>query len=72
MSYLGNPRIAMMRQDRMPVANYEVAGNPTVDVNPAFVPCSWLNVLTGEIFVCTDNTTGANIWKGQLGTSVPV
>lgn len=68
--YLGNPKIVMMTQDAMPVANYEVAGNPTITINPVRVPVSWLNTVTGEIFVCIDNTTDDNVWVGTAGTTI--
>lgn len=69
--FLGNPKLTMMTQDRMPVANYEYPQNPAIDTDPVSAPVSWLNTLTGEIFVCTDNTPGSNVWKGQMGTTIP-
>jgi hypothetical protein len=77
MTFLANPKLILMRnnmiarQDDMPNANFEYASNPTVTTNPLKVNMSWLNTLTGEIFVCTDNTVDNNVWTGQLGTNVP-
>ena len=51
--------------------NYINVVNPTVAVNPPILNMTWLNSVTGEIFVCIDNTIGSNVWVGQLGTSVP-
>lgn len=67
MGYLGNPKMVLMTQDSVPVANYEVAGNPTASINPVRVPVTWLNTLTGCRFLCTDNTPGANVWKLMSG-----
>ena len=69
--YLGNPKLIVMQQDIMPIANYEMATDPTATTNPVRVPVSWLNITSGELWICTDNTTDANIWKGQLGSTVP-
>ena len=68
--YLGNPKTIIMSQDAMPVANYEYPVNPVITSNPKYIPCSWVNTSSGEIFICTDNTTDANVWVGQLGTTV--
>ena len=40
------------------------AGNdPATDTNPAAgVGAVWLNTSSGEMFVCTDATTDANVW----------
>jgi hypothetical protein len=67
MAYLGNPKLVMMAQDSMPVANYELPSNPTATVNPVRIPVTWLNTTTGNIFICTDNTTDANVWKLKSG-----
>lgn len=64
MAYLGNPKMVMMTQDSMPIANYEYPTDPTPTTNPTRVPASWLNTVTGVVWVCTDNTTDANVWKG--------
>jgi len=31
---------------------------------------SWVNISTGEIFICVDKTDSNNIWIGQMGTIV--
>jgi hypothetical protein len=51
--------------------DYVQAGNPTTTVNGE-VGDVWANTTSGEIFVCTDATTDANIWIGQNGTTVRV
>lgn len=71
-SYLGNPRFFVMTQEQAPVANFEYPHDPTITVNPKRPIVSWLNTVTGELFICVDNTTDSNIWKGQMGTSVGV
>jgi len=54
-----------------PGFDYVVPANPTVSVNPDRPFVTWLNRATGELFVCRDNTFGANVWVGQMGTVVP-
>lgn len=44
--------------------------DPSQYVNPAFIGACWHNTTTGEQFVCIDNTADANIWRGQMGTTV--
>lgn len=51
--------------------DYINPGSPTISVNPSVAFVTWLNTTSGEIFVCTDNTVGANVWYGQMGTTVP-
>ena len=63
MGYLGNPALVIAAQDNFPVANYQYPQDPTISINPKKLPCSWLNTISGEMWICTDNTTGANIWK---------
>lgn len=65
--YLGNPKLIVMTQDNIPVANFEYPVNPTASVNPIRVPVTWLNTVTGCRFICTDNTTDANVWKLMSG-----
>lgn len=43
--------------------DYIVASDPTNTVNPTRVGVTWLNVTTGILFICIDNSTNANIWK---------
>ena len=38
------------------------SANPALNTNPSAVGHSWLNKTSGEIFICTDITAGANIW----------
>ena len=68
--YMGNPRTIVLAQESIPVANYEYSSNPTTFSNPKYVPCSWLNTISGELFICIDNTDSLNVWKGQLGTTI--
>jgi len=46
----------------------ESASNPGQSENPEDVGAEWHNTTTGQIFICTDNTAGVNIWIGQKGT----
>lgn len=50
--------------------DYVSKENPSISTNPAVIGKTWVNVTTGEIFVCTDATAGANVWVGQLGSVV--
>lgn len=68
--YMGNPRRIVLAQESLPVANYEYASNPLITSNPKYSPCSWLNTVSGELFICIDNTTNSNVWIGQLGTTI--
>jgi len=68
--YVGNPTLTLCQQDVLPVANYQYPSDPTISANPKRIPCSWLNTATGELFVCTDNTSGANVWRGSHGTNI--
>jgi len=36
--------------------------DPTITTNPSAVGHIWANKTSGEIFVCTDATAGANVW----------
>jgi len=65
--YLGNPKLIMMTQDSIPIANFEYPTNPTTTINPVRIPVTWLNTSTGNTFICTDNTTDANVWKLKSG-----
>jgi len=69
-SYIGNhPSIELTyNTDRWDYIN---TGNPALDTDPSTIGATWLNSTTGEEFVCTDNTAGANEWTGCLGSSVP-
>lgn len=63
MKYLGFPRLRMTSQETMPIANFEYAADPTATVNPPLTPVTWLNTTTGNVFICIDNTTDANVWE---------
>ena len=42
----------------------ENASDPAVDTNPADgLGAVWVNTTSGEIFICTDATTDANVWN---------
>ena len=46
------------------------ASNPTISTNPSGgVGTEWQNTTTGEIFICTDATAGANVWVSTGGRS---
>jgi len=44
------------------VAIQKSASDPTVTTNPDAVGKVWANTTSGEMYVCTDNTTNANVW----------
>ncbi len=42
------------------------ASDPAIDTNPATgLGTKWINTTSGEIFVCTDATTDANVWTNR-------
>lgn len=43
--------------------------NPALDF-PRFVGVQFVNSMTGEIFVCVDNSVGGQKWIGQMGTVI--
>lgn len=43
--------------------NYQAAGTPSYNTNPPTANVNWLNTTTGDVWVCTNNTTNANVWK---------
>jgi len=53
-----------------PQFDYIQKGNPTIDVNPRTLYATWLNLLSGELFICIQNLTGDNRWQGQSGTYI--
>lgn len=63
MGFLGNPALVLLTQHDMPVANYVGTEDPTATTNPVRVPFTWVNMLTGRLWLCVDNTEDANIWK---------
>jgi len=44
------------------------ASNPTISTNSA-LGTKWINTTTGDIYVLTDATAGANVWTNTGGTS---
>jgi hypothetical protein len=52
--------------------DYVNTGDPAVDTNPQSVGATWLNLTTGEEFVCIDNLADSNYWVGSLSTVVNV
>ena len=71
MSYIGNSNYVLTNRATQLPHNYIQNANPTITVNPPIKNMTWLNQASGEIFVCMDNTVGANVWQGQMGTEVP-
>lgn len=47
--------------------DYINIGNPPVDVNPPTVPVTWCNMTSGVLFICINNTPGANVWIEVAG-----
>ena len=45
------------------------ANDPAIDTNPSAVGHLWANTTSGEMFVCTDNTAGENVWYNIGGGS---
>jgi hypothetical protein len=48
--------------------------NPTINTNPSATGHLWSNKTSGEMFICTDATAGANIWinvGGGVGDVAP-
>jgi hypothetical protein len=52
--------------------DYEFGSDPLVTTNPPSVGDSWVNTVTGEIFICIDKTTDNNIWKGTQGNTIVI
>ena len=50
--------------------DYNETTDPAIDTNPGKDGAVWVNNTSGEVFVCTDTTTDANIWIGQGDTSI--
>mgnify|MGYP001357165433 CR=1 FL=1 len=51
----------------------ENASDPAIDTNPADgLGAVWVNTTSGEIFICTDATTDANVWTNVGAGSTPV
>jgi len=47
--------------------NYVEDTDPTPKINPEQVNVVWYNRISGEIFICVDNTPDANRWIGTSG-----
>lgn len=44
------------------------ANNPANNTNPTDgLGTKWINTTSGQVFICTDATTDANVWQGQTG-----
>lgn len=43
--------------------------DPTISTNPPLLGAKQINVITGEEWVCTNNTPGANVWRGNGGAA---
>jgi hypothetical protein len=44
------------------------SSDPTISTNPSGgVGSEWHNTTTGEVYICTDATAGANVWKNVGG-----
>lgn len=46
------------------------AGLPGLTTNPDETGVVYINRISGEMFVCIDNTVDANVWVGQMDTTV--
>ena len=69
MKYIGNsPGLSVLGSH--PRFDYVASSDPTVSTNPAYLLMNYLNSSSGEVFHCTDNTPGANVWVGLFGTTV--
>jgi len=62
MKYIGNQPGLEIVQSFADKWDYVQLANPTGSVNPSQPYTKWLNAATGEEFICTDNTPGANVW----------
>jgi hypothetical protein len=46
------------------VSSTKSASDPTISTNPSGgVGTEWHNTTSGEVYICTDATAGANVWK---------
>ena len=70
MKYIGNEPGLEIVNLGTDLADYVSPVNPAINTNPSTIPVSWFNNVTGEMFYCTSNSIGANIWIGQLGTTI--
>ena len=67
MKHLGNQPTIEIVQSYSDKWDYIQTANPAVDTNPSSLYAKWLNISTGEEFVCIDNTVDGNTWVGHLG-----
>jgi len=68
---IGNQNYILANLGQTLPHNYVNPANPTVNVNPPLVNMTWLNNTSSELFICSDNTVGSNVWVGQAGTNIP-
>lgn len=50
--------------------DYKLNENPTININPSQQGSSCVNIVSGEIFICTDITQNKNIWIGTKATII--
>jgi len=53
-----------------PQFDYILKQDPTITINPKKLYVTWMNLTSGELFICIDNTPDDNAWRGQLGTMI--
>lgn len=70
MKYIGNQPYQRLFDSFTHKWNYQSEVNPAIGINPVDIPSSWMNLATGEKFICIDNTIDANVWQGNLGTVI--
>lgn len=70
--YIGNHPVGEIVQYSGSRWDYVNTENPSYDTDPDKTGATWLNLTTGEEFVCTNNTAGFNEWVGSLGTWINV
>ena len=71
MSKIGDYKVGKKAIDGLAAKLPMIAeGAPGLDINPAVTGASYTDATTGETYVCVDNTPGANVWRGQMGTTV--
>ena len=71
MKYIGNIPELNIVHTIADAYDFISASDPAINTDPTDLYQTWLNSVTGEIFVCIDITVGSNVWIGQLGTSIP-
>ena len=54
------------------LTNTKSANDPAIDTNPSATGHVWVNTTTGDTYVCTDATAGANVWYNVGGGSKDV